>query len=104
DQNISLNQKAKDIINHEPFLFERKFEDQFINRELKKIATYLGIKKRITFHVARHTFATAFLRAGGKVENLQKLLGHSSLSQTMIYVHLVSLEANKDIHLMDGLF
>jgi integrase/recombinase XerD len=104
DQSISLNQKAKDIILHDKLLFERKFEDQFINRELKQIALYLGVKKVITFHVARHTFATSFLRAGGKVENLQKLLGHSNISQTMTYVHLVALEANKDIHLMDDLF
>lgn len=104
DQNISLNQKAKEIIAYDVALFEKKFEDQYINRELKKIALFLGVKKNITFHVARHTFATSFLSAGGKVENLQKLLGHSSINQTMIYVHLAAAEANKDIHLMDDLF
>ncbi len=103
-QNIELNQKVKELIKHDENLFKTKFTDQFLNREIKGIATYLGVRKHITFHVARHTFATSFLRAGGKVQNLQKLLGHSEIKETMIYVHLVESEANTEIHLMDNLF
>lgn len=103
-QTIELNQKVKEIIKYDENLFKTKFTDQFLNRELKQIALYLGVKKHITFHVARHTFATSFLRAGGKVQNLQKLLGHSEIKETMIYVHLIESEANTEIHLMDNLF
>jgi site-specific recombinase XerD len=62
------------------------------------------IKKKVTFHVSRHTFATSFLRAGGQIEKLQILLGHSSLQQVMVYVHIVASEANKEIFLLDDLF
>ncbi len=104
DQSISMNMTVRKIVNHCPLLFERKFADQHINDELKKIMKLLSINKHVTFHVGRHTFATSFLRAGGQVEKLQKLLGHSDIKQTMIYVHIVQADANKDIFLLDNLF
>lgn len=104
DQSIAMNEKAREIINHEPLLFEKKFADQTINEELKKIMLLLKINKTVTFHVARHTFATSFLRAGGQVEKLQRLLGHSDIKQTMIYVHIVQSDANSEIFLLDKLF
>ncbi|WP_372744262.1 tyrosine-type recombinase/integrase [Lutibacter sp.] len=104
DQVISLNSKAREIVTKCPELFKTKLTNQYINRELKIIFKTLGIRKKISFHVARHTFATSFLRMGGRVEKLQMLLGHSDISQTMIYVHIVSAEANESIHLLDNLF
>ena len=85
-------------------LFEKKFKDQHINDELKKIMAVLKIQKKVSFHVARHTFATSFLRAGGQVEKLQRLLGHSDIKQTMIYAHIVQADANAEIFLFDTLF
>lgn len=104
DQSIAMNMKAREIVNHDPLLFEKKFADQHINDELKKIMIILKIQKKVTFHVARHTFATSFLRAGGQVEKLQLLLGHSDIKQTMIYVHIVQADANAEIFLLDNLF
>lgn len=104
DQSIAMNVKAREIVDHEPLLFVKKFADQHINDELKKIMAILKIYKNVTFHVARHTFATSFLRAGGQVEKLQRLLGHSDIKQTMIYVHIVQADANAEIFLIDTLF
>jgi integrase/recombinase XerD len=104
DKNMILNKTAKRILEHEPNLFVKKFADQHINDELKKIMAVLGIKKHVTFHVARHTFATLFLKAGGKIEMLQMLLGHSTINQTMIYVHIVQAEANQEMFLLDDMF
>ena len=104
DQSIALNMNARKIIDFEPLLFETKFADQHINDELKKIMKILKIQKNVTFHVARHTFATSFLRAGGNVEKLQLLLGHSDIKQTMIYAHIVQSDANSEIFLLDSLF
>ena len=103
-QTISLNKTARDLINENELLFVNKFTNEYINRELKVIMRNTGIKKKVSFHVARHTFATSFLRAGGKIEKLQLLLGHSDLRQSMIYNHIVASEANKEIHLLDDLF
>ncbi len=103
DQSIALNNNARKIIDFEPKLFEIKFADQHINDELKKIMKLLKIQKKVSFHVARHTFATTFLRAGGNVEKLQRLLGHKTISQTMIYAHIVQSDANAEIFLLDKL-
>jgi integrase/recombinase XerD len=103
-QYISLNQSVKNIIFSEPQLFVKFFSDQYMNRTLKEIALKIGLDKNISFHVSRHTFATTFLTSSGSVEKLQVLLGHSSITETMIYVHITAADANKEIDLMDKFF
>lgn len=76
---------------------------QYINRTLKEAAAMAGIRKRITFHCARHTFATHFLMSGGKIEVLRELLGHSNINTTMVYTHIVSTEKERQMMLMDQL-
>jgi len=63
---------------------------QMVCRKIKAIATRLGIKKNVTNHVARHTFATQFLLNGGDVLTLQKILDHSDINDTMVYVHITN--------------
>lgn len=104
EQTLQLNNKAKIIIENCPMIFKQILTNQYINRELKDIFTFLGIRKKVSFHTSRHTFAVNFLRSGGKVENLQVLLGHSDIRETMGYVYILANEANKDIHKMDDLF
>ena len=101
---IALNQKAKDIVLYDDRLFVNKPSDVHVNRTLKKIAAQLGVHRSISFHVGRHTFGTNFIRAGGDVVKLQKIMGHSNISTTMIYVHIVEQEAHEDMALMDNLF
>lgn len=104
DQIISLNKKAKEIIESYDRLFIDFIHPNTINIELKAIMKTLGIKKKISFHCGRHSFATNFLRMGGKPEKLQKLLGHSKITTTMVYVHILAAEANEEIFLLDNLF
>lgn len=67
----------------------KTYSDQVTNRYLKQIMSIAGISKAVSFHVARHTFATQFLIEGGKLETLRDLLGHSKIETTMRYVHIV---------------
>jgi site-specific recombinase XerD len=53
----------------------------------------------VTYHVSRHTFATNFIISGGNVTVLQKLLGHSKIEDTMIYVHIA--ESITDIEILN---
>jgi len=99
-QKIMLNETALSFIDPE-VVFYGKFTGEYINRELKFISKACGISKRISFHVARHTFATNYLLSGGNVVNLQKLLGHSKITETMIYVHIVESMTNTEIMSMD---
>jgi site-specific recombinase XerD len=103
NQNIKLNKYALKVIENCPEIFITKLTDQYINRILKDICNDRKINKVVTFHVGRHTFATNYLKQGGKVEVLQKLLAHSNIKETMIYVHILQEEQDKEILLMDNM-
>jgi len=64
------------------------YSDQYENRVLTAIGQQLGIETRLHHHVGRETFATDFIRRGGKVEVLQKLMDHENIRTTMKYVHV----------------
>lgn len=104
EKEIKITPKLQEVIIHEPKLFVTKFTGEHMNRELKLIAKFLGITKNISMHVGRHTFATNYLRAGGTVEKLQVLLGHSKINETMGYVHVVHNEAQEEVLLLDELY
>jgi integrase/recombinase XerD len=59
-------------------------------RDFKKMKLKVGLPRELGFHQLRHSFATGYLRNGGDVVRLSKQLGHSSVSVTMRYVHLVT--------------
>lgn len=97
---IPLCKAAKELlITKRGKLVETRAE-QVMNRMLKKIADKLGIQKEVTFHWARHTFATRFLRHGGRLEVLQKLMGHANIKSTMIYVHVDTDRMRNEINLL----
>ncbi|MCT4672187.1 MAG: site-specific integrase [Prolixibacteraceae bacterium] len=62
--------------------------NQKYNQNLKRIANTAGIQDRLTTHVARHTFASIFLNSGGRIEVLQRILGHSDINSTQIYAKI----------------
>lgn len=74
--------------------------DQSMNRVLKTICARAEVDKDVSFHWARHTFATRFLRHGGRLEVLQQLLGHADIDSTMIYVHVDLERKTKEINLL----
>lgn len=79
------------------------YTDPATNRYLKDIAKLLEIKKRITFHVARHTFATLFLEKTNDLATLQKLMGHFSINQTMVYAHVSEVKKRQQIKVFDDI-
>jgi integrase/recombinase XerD len=99
-QRITLNKTARKFIGTEK-IFEGDYTGEYINRVLKDICRICGITKRVSFHVGRHTFATNFLISGGRVEVLQKILGHSKIEDTMIYVQIVESIKNEQMYNMD---
>ncbi len=72
--------------------------NQKTNAYLKEIADSCDIDKNLTFHVARHTFATTVMLSNGvPIETVSKLLGHSKLSTTQIYARVVESKISEDI-------
>ena len=99
-QSMRINTEAKLILDQYPDVFEKKLVDQKINQFLKAVAKICKIQKNISMHVGRHTFATTYIRNGGNVMKLQKLLGHSQIKHTLVYVHLVESEMLDDMELI----
>lgn len=68
------------------------------NLYLKEIAKACGIEKRVTSHLARHTFATTVTYANGvPIESISKMLGHTKLSTTQIYARTVDKTISNDM-------
>lgn len=72
--------------------------NQKTNAYLKEIATISGIQKNLTFHMARHSFATTItLTNGVPISTVSKMLGHSSIKTTQIYARVVDLKISNDM-------
>jgi len=57
---------------------------------LRRVLKQLELKKRISIHTLRHSYATHLLEAGVNIRRIQQYLGHSSLNSTMLYLHLTT--------------
>lgn len=72
--------------------------NQRMNSYLKEIADVCGITKTLTFHMARHTFATTVTLSNGiPIESVSKMLGHSSIKTTQHYAKVLDLKVSKDM-------
>lgn len=71
--------------------------NQKINAYLKEIADLCGIKKRLSYHLARHTFATMLLSKGVPIESVSKMLGHTNIKTTQIYARITNKKIEQDM-------
>ncbi|WP_233126326.1 site-specific tyrosine recombinase/integron integrase [Methanobrevibacter sp. 87.7] len=74
-----------------------KLSSRYVEVLIKKYAKAAGIKKKVTPHILRHSFATHLLKHGVDIRIIQQLLGHASLSTTQIYTS-VDMESVKNIY------
>ena len=75
----------------------KRISNQKINEYLKEIAALCKIDKRVSFHLARHTFATTItLNNNVPIETVSKVMGHSKISTTQIYAKILQSKVNED--------
>ena len=90
---IPLGQRALRLIqaSQDDRLFPKNLKQSYsrVNNDLAQIMKLAGIKKHITFHCSRHTFAVNSLTLGIPIEVLQDVLGHEDLKTTQVYTRIV---------------
>ena len=70
----------------------QSYSGSSVRKIVQRAAARAGIKKTIFPHSLRHAFATHMLEQGANLKLIQKLLGHSSLRSTMVYLHLAAID------------
>ena len=88
-----------------PYLLNGKvlpvLTNQKMNAYLKEIAVLSGIKKHLTTHLARHTFATTVTLSNGvSIESVSKMLGHKSLRTTQHYAKILNRKVSEDMQML----
>ena len=73
-----------------------------INKRIKKVAAMCGIKKRVSFHVSRHSWAVLALEYGMPIESVSKILGHTNITTTQIYAKVTSSKLDHDIAVFES--
>lgn len=75
------------------------YSNQKMNKYIKEVATKLEIDKHLTFHTARHTFATTVTLSNGvPIETVSKMLGHTKIATTQIYARVVEQKISEDMN------
>ncbi|RXJ43719.1 site-specific integrase, partial [Gelidibacter gilvus] len=70
-----------------------------LNAYLKEVANFVDIKKNLTFHMARHTFATTIALSNGvPIETVSKILGHAKIATTQIYARVLEHKISTDMN------
>lgn len=84
--------------------FDSEYSQRGVQWIIKRLAQKAGIKKDITTHTLRHTYATHLLEDGLDIVSIKNLLGHANIETTMIYLHIAKTEIKQPFSPLDLLY
>jgi integrase/recombinase XerD len=86
--------RIKNVGKNSKYVFLNRYGEvlsrQYFFKQVKKYASYAGIKEEVSPHTLRHSFATHMLDNGAELRAVQEMLGHSNIATTQIYTHVSS--------------
>lgn len=82
----------------------KKLRERPLYYHCQRLGLKAGIKGQISLHKFRHSFASHLVQNRVPIEYVQKLLGHSTINETMIYAHLRSDDLHEEVKVLDNLF
>ena len=78
-------------------VFRPHYSRSVMGKNLSIVGKACGIRQRLSYHVARHTFGTMSLSAGIPIESIAKMMGHASISSTQIYAQVTDNKISEDM-------
>ena len=78
-------------------VFHRDCSRSVMDTKLSIVGKACGIRQRLSFHMARHTFGTMSLSAGIPIESIAKMMGHASISSTQVYAQVTDSKISEDM-------
>ena len=82
---------------NDSLVFQPHCSRSVMSKNLYIVGKACGIRQRLSYHVARHTFGTMSLSAGIPIESIAKMMGHASISSTQIYAQVTDNKISKDM-------
>lgn len=79
------------------FIFRTNCSRSVMSAKLSIVGKACGIRERLSYHMARHTFGTMSLSAGIPIESIAKMMGHASISSTQIYAQVTDNKISEDM-------
>ena len=80
----------------------KKLSIRYLQQMVKRYAQKAGFSKIISHHTLRHTYATQYYKQTKDIETLRRILGHSDISTTTIYITLANIDVENDMKSFQG--
>ena len=93
----SVKEKGETETRTDSLVFPRDCSRSVMAAKLSIVGRACGIKERLSYHMARHTFGTMSLSAGIPIESIAKMMGHASIASTQIYAQVTDNKISEDM-------
>ena len=91
EEHLTVKEKGDSLV------FQPHCSRSVMGKNLSIVGKACGIRQRLSYHMARHTFGTMCLSVGNPIESIAKMMGHASISSTQIYAQVTDKKISEDM-------